>query len=78
MNTLDNLNRPSQHIIACSSLHQRNGALTLGRSLVLYEEWWTEKEKPIILMPSPAAIYIDFGATSDISPLHASTGRSPV
>jgi hypothetical protein len=31
MNTLDNLNRPSQHISACSSLHQRNGALTLGR-----------------------------------------------
>jgi hypothetical protein len=31
MNTLDNLNRLSQHITACSSLHQRNGALTLGR-----------------------------------------------
>jgi hypothetical protein len=31
MNTLDNLNRPSQHISACSSLHKRNGALTLGR-----------------------------------------------
>jgi hypothetical protein len=31
MNTLDYLNRPSQHISACSSLHQRNGALTLSR-----------------------------------------------
>jgi hypothetical protein len=32
MNTYsDNLNRHSQHISACSSLHQRNGALTLGK-----------------------------------------------
>jgi hypothetical protein len=47
-------------------------------SLVLYEEWWTEKGELIFLMLRPAAIYIDFGATSDISPLHASTGRSPL
>jgi hypothetical protein len=46
--------------------------------LVLYEEWWTEKGKLILLMPRPAAIYIDFGATSDISPLDASTVYSPV
>jgi hypothetical protein len=71
MNTLDNLNRPSQHISACSSLHHLNGALTLAveSSLVLSEEWWTEKGKLIFLMPRPAAIYIGFGATSEISPL---------
>jgi hypothetical protein len=38
-------------------------------SLVLHEEWWTEKGKLIFLMPKPAAIYIDFGATSEIFPL---------
>jgi hypothetical protein len=50
-------------------------------SLVLYEEWWTEKGKLIFLMPMQIGLYIyciDFGDTSDISPLHASTGRSPV
>jgi hypothetical protein len=35
-------------------------------SLVLYEEWWTEKGKLIFIIPRPAAIYIDFGATSDM------------
>jgi hypothetical protein len=80
MNTLDNLNRHRistlVHVLHCISEMARS-PLVESR-LVLYEEWWTEKGKLIFLMPRPAAIYIDFGATSDISPLHASTGRSPV
>jgi hypothetical protein len=54
------------HVLHCIS--EKALSPLVESRLVLYEEWWTEKGKLIFLIPRPAAIYIDLGATSDISP----------